>query len=74
MAAARLSRAKANTTDYVPNVHVHMIGAVGSDGHDILRDIGEQGVHTGSIRVVDSGSTGTAMITVEEKTGENRSK
>jgi len=51
-----------------------MIGGVGSDGKEMVMDIALQGVHTEGIRIVENEPTGTAMILLEERTGENRSR
>ena len=50
-----------------------MIGAVGGDGEDMIKELKTQDVHTEDIKVIDLESTGNAMILIEEKTGENRS-
>jgi len=51
-----------------------MIGGVGLDGKEIVMELSRQGVHTEAIKIVKDEPTGTAMILLEEKTGENRSK
>ena len=50
-----------------------MIGGVGSDGKEMVMDLALQGVYTDGISIVENEPTGTAMILLEEKTGENRS-
>jgi len=50
-----------------------MIGGVGSDGKEMVMDLALQGVYTEGISIVENEPTGTAMILLEEKTGENRS-
>ncbi len=54
--------------------NVRMIGAVGSDefGTRLKDGLETNGVHVNDIRVIEGETTGTAVIIVEESTGENR--
>jgi ribokinase len=53
--------------------HVTMIGAVGDDAHGraMLGTIGAEGVDATHVKTVPGAATGVALITVEERTGEN---
>ena len=72
VAAARLSRSqhRESESDFI----VRMVGAVGSDvfGPEILKSLEEDGVDVQYIRQLQHGKTGTAVILVEEASGENR--
>ncbi|KAL8901521.1 MAG: hypothetical protein Q9207_005164, partial [Kuettlingeria erythrocarpa] len=54
--------------------NVRMIGAVGSDkfGTRLKDGLESNGVHVDDIRVIEGETTGTAVIIVDESTGENR--
>lgn len=56
-----------------PSVHVCMIGAVGDDefGNRLKDGLESNGIHTTDVRVIEGETTGTAVIIVEEATGEN---
>jgi len=53
---------------------VSMIGAVGSDqyGSDFIKHLAKEHVNTNQVFVCNEEKTGTAVIIVEEQTGENR--
>lgn len=59
---------------------VHMVGAVGTGGgsgvdigaQSYLDHLNKEGIETGHVLVKDDVPTGTAVIVVEEETGENR--
>lgn len=72
VACARLSRTKEKLAS--PSVNVRMIGAVGDDefGGTLIAGLESNGVDTEGVRVVVGQRTGTAVIIVEEETGENR--
>ncbi|KAG9244521.1 ribokinase-like protein [Calycina marina] len=73
VAAGRLSRHESGTVkDYTPDVNVYMTGAVGIDGKEMIADLALQGLLTDGIKIDAAQPTGTAMILLEEKTGENR--
>jgi ribokinase len=65
VAAARLSP---------PSVSVRMIGAVGGDefGPPLINGLKKDGIDISGVRVVESKTTGVAVILVEENSGENR--
>lgn len=70
VACARLSRPE----DGEPTINVKMIGAVGDDhlGGNLLTSLKGDGIDTSDIKVTTDHSTGTAVIIVEEDSGENR--
>ncbi len=72
VACARLSRHRDKPEQAA--VRVQMMGAVGDDsyGRDIIASLSKDGIDTSEVRVVKGTNTGTAVIIVEEKTGENR--
>ena len=81
VACARLSRSKNNnqeaasaSSSSTPNIHIDMIGAVGNDffGHHLLSELKANGVDTTSVQQTDGEKTGTAVVIVEEDSGENR--
>ena len=57
-----------------PNIHIDMIGAVGNDffGHHLLDELKANGVDTTRVQQTDGEKTGTAVVIVEEDSGENR--
>lgn len=73
VAAARLSRSK-ETLQSKDNITVRMVGAVGQDvfGPQMKRSMEEDGINMQSVKVLEGVETGTAVILVEESTGENR--
>ena len=81
VACARLSRSKNNnqeaasaSSSSTPNIHIDMIGAVGNDffGHYLLSELKANGVDTTRVQQTDGEKTGTAVVIVEEDSGENR--
>jgi sugar/nucleoside kinase (ribokinase family) len=72
VAAARLSRESKSVNDSY--VEVRMIGAVGDDvfGPQLLKCMDDDGINVQGVRTVKGQKTGTAVILVEESTGENR--
>ncbi len=81
VACARLSRSKNNnqeaasaSSSSTPNIHIDMIGAVGNDffGHHLLSELKANGVDTTRVQQTDGEKTGTAVVIVEEDSGENR--
>lgn len=70
VAAARLSRSKCSSSD----TKVRMVGAVGNDvfGPQMLKSMESDGIDVSSVRQLDGQKTGTAVILVEEVTGQNR--
>jgi ribokinase len=73
VAAARLSRSK-ETLQGKDNITVRMIGAVGKDvfGPQMKKSMEEDGIDMERVKVLEGEETGTAVILVEESTGENR--
>lgn len=69
VAAARLSRLTKDSAQ-----PVRMIGAVGDDqfGRDFLEHLDKEGINSDAVKVKAGSKTGTAVIIVEEQTGENR--
>nr|POE72790.1 ribokinase [Quercus suber] len=57
-----------------PEVHVSMVGNVGSDtfGSDYLAALEKEGIDASRVRRLEGFETGIANIIVEESTGENR--
>ncbi|KAI4232688.1 MAG: hypothetical protein LQ349_004855 [Xanthoria aureola] len=88
VACARLSRSKNNnqqqqaspstssSSSSTPTINIQMIGAVGNDffGHRLLSSLKANGVDTTRVRQMedDGPKTGTAVVIVEEDSGENR--
>ncbi|EKG18866.1 Ribokinase [Macrophomina phaseolina MS6] len=74
VACARLSRTRTRPSSTPPDVFVRMIGAVGDDhfGAEFLRALKDDGLDVEGVRVVAGERTGTAVIVVEEESGENR--
>ncbi|KAI4224052.1 MAG: hypothetical protein L6R36_004959 [Xanthoria steineri] len=87
VACARLSRSKNNqqqaaspspstSSSSTPTINIQMIGAVGNDffGHHLLSELKANGVDTTRVqqREDDGPKTGTAVVIVEEDSGENR--
>jgi ribokinase len=72
VAASRLSRKSTSTSD--SNIEVRMIGAVGDDvfGPQLLKSMEDDGINVQGVRTISGEKTGTAVILVEESTGENR--
>ncbi|KAL8770453.1 MAG: hypothetical protein Q9209_003879 [Squamulea sp. 1 TL-2023] len=72
VACARLSRSKLNHDE--ASVDVEMNGAVGDDffGNYLLESLRESGVGVERVRKVEGERTGTAVVLVEEESGENR--
>ncbi|KAF2455457.1 Ribokinase-like protein [Lineolata rhizophorae] len=72
VACARLSRSKSEVGK--PSVDVRMVGVVGSDLYagDFLESLQKDGIQTDHIQRLEGEKTGTAVIIVEEDTGENR--
>ncbi|KAL8760862.1 MAG: hypothetical protein Q9184_002972 [Pyrenodesmia sp. 2 TL-2023] len=66
--------ASSHTPNAEPSVHVRMVGAVGDDefGTRLKDGLESNGIHTGDVRVIEGETTGTAVVIVEEATGENR--
>lgn len=73
VAAARLSRSK-DTLESKDNISVRMIGAVGEDvfGPQLKKSMEEDGIDMQGVKALAGRETGTAVILVEESTGENR--
>jgi ribokinase len=73
VAASRLSRSK-DTPQSKDDISVRMIGAVGKDvfGPQMKKSMEEDGVDMQGVKVLEGEETGTAVILVEESTGENR--
>ncbi|KAL8726458.1 MAG: hypothetical protein Q9181_006042 [Wetmoreana brouardii] len=70
VACARLSRHKG-----VPsNISVRMVGAVGDDlfGRTLVASLKENDIDTSCIQTMRGQSSGTAVVIVEERTGENQ--
>ena len=80
VAAVRLSRPNPHNSTSNPDsssssdVTVKMVGAVGADefGPPLVAGMKADGIDTSSIQIVESQTTGVAVILVEESTGENR--
>ncbi|KAI4254744.1 MAG: hypothetical protein L6R42_007062 [Xanthoria sp. 1 TBL-2021] len=84
VACARLSRSKnqqqqassSSSSSFTPtsDINIEMIGAVGTDffGNYLLDELKASGVDVASVREVEGERTGTAVVIVEEKSGENR--
>lgn len=72
VACARLCRQR-DAASTSAQLQVSMVGAVGSDafGRDFLQHLKGEGVDVERVQVKDD-KTGTAVILVEEKSGENR--
>jgi ribokinase len=70
--AARLSRLSGTAND--SDIEVRMIGAVGDDvfGPQLLKSMEDDGINVHGVRSIKGEKTGTAVILVEENTGENR--
>jgi ribokinase len=73
VAAARLSRSK-DTLKSKDDITVRMIGAVGKDvfGPQLKKSMEQDGIDMQGVKVLEGQETGTAVILVEESTGENR--
>jgi ribokinase len=73
VAAARLSRSK-DTLQSKDDITVRMIGAVGKDvfGPQLKKSMEQDGIDMQGVKVLEGQETGTAVILVEETTGENR--
>ncbi|KAL8652127.1 MAG: hypothetical protein Q9226_004391 [Calogaya cf. arnoldii] len=73
VACARLSGSK-NHRQTSSNTKIEMIGAVGTDffGNYLLDELKTSGVDISKIRKVEDQKTGTAVVIVEESSGENR--
>lgn len=58
----------------VGEVNVAMLGAVGNDiyGSQLVEDLKASGVDTANIRKIEGTPTGTAVIIVDQSSGENR--
>ncbi|KAI9707803.1 MAG: hypothetical protein M1836_000765 [Candelina mexicana] len=56
------------------DIEVKMVGAVGDDnyGHEIIKSLTKDGINCSGVQLAKELKTGTAVIIVEEKTGENR--
>jgi ribokinase len=72
VAAARLSRASKVAQE--SDVEIRMIAAVGDDvfGPQLLKSLEDDGINAHGVRTIKGEKTGTAVILVEESTGENR--
>ncbi|KAI4131374.1 MAG: hypothetical protein LQ338_001259 [Usnochroma carphineum] len=72
VACARLSRSMNNISS--PSVNVRMVGAVGEDtfGKDLVTELESNGIDASGVRLAAREKTGTAVVIVEEDTGENR--
>jgi ribokinase len=70
--AARLSRNSKTAHD--SKIEVRMIGAVGDDvfGPQLLKSMEDDGINVQGVRKIQGEKTGTAVILVEEGSGENR--
>jgi len=73
VACARLCRQSDATNDSI-SLQVSMVGAVGADafGRDFLDHLNGEGIDVAEVQQVKDEKTGTAVILVEESTGENR--
>jgi len=73
VACARLSSRHDTNDATTGSVQVSMTGAVGSDafGRDFLDHLSGEGINVERVQIKDA-KTGTAVILVEEGTGENR--
>ncbi|KAI4239735.1 MAG: hypothetical protein L6R40_005480 [Gallowayella cf. fulva] len=73
VACARLSRSK-NAPSTPLTADVTMTGCVGDDffGNFLIQNLQNSGVQTSNVRRIENQKTGTAVIIVEEATGENR--
>ena len=71
VACARLSRHDPRSRG---DVHVRMIGCVGSDsfGQELIEGLNSDGIDTTGVEVLVGKITGVSVIVVEEDTGENR--
>lgn len=72
VAAARLSRHKGTSSE--SGVTVRMMGAVGDDvfGPQMIKSLASDGIDVSGIQILPDYKTGTAVILVEESSGENR--
>ncbi|KAI9722965.1 MAG: hypothetical protein M1812_001414 [Candelaria pacifica] len=72
VACARLSRYR--DTENPTDIEVKMVGAVGDDiyGREIITSLTKDKIDCSGVQQVKGTNTGTAVIIVEEKTGENR--
>ncbi|KAI4140312.1 MAG: hypothetical protein L6R39_005851, partial [Caloplaca ligustica] len=72
VACARLARSSKD--DNKSCAHVCMIGAVGDDEFEpkLIAELEANGVDASGVQIVRGKRTGTAVVTVEEGTGENR--
>lgn len=72
IACARLSRTSSTITS--PTVEVRMAGAVGDDvyGPSMITALQDSGIETKDVKMVKGQPTGTAVILVEETSGQNR--
>ncbi|KAL8852018.1 MAG: hypothetical protein Q9221_003123 [Calogaya cf. arnoldii] len=73
VACARLSRSK--TQQQTPsNTKIEMLGAVGTDffGNYLLDELKTSGVDISKVHKIENSKSGTAVVIVEEQTGENR--
>ncbi|KAL9026139.1 MAG: hypothetical protein Q9196_005149, partial [Gyalolechia fulgens] len=79
VACARLSSPHStaeptNSSTSSSAVQVKMIGAVGDDvfGRELVKRLEGDGVDVGGVRAAEDASTGTAVVIVEQGSGENR--
>ena len=74
VACARLSRPNAFLSKSESAIEISMTGAVGSDGfgQDLIASLQQNGINTAGIQTEKDGSTGVAVIIVEESTSDNR--
>lgn len=74
VACARLSRRRNCASPSEAACAVRMVGAVGHDsfGSDMIAALQSDGVDVSGVKVVPARRTGTAVIIVEEASGENR--
>ncbi|KIW07326.1 ribokinase [Verruconis gallopava] len=72
VAAARTSRRKTGPLD--SHVVVRMVGAVGDDvfGPQMIKSMARDGIDMSGVRTLSDHKTGTAVILVEQSTGQNR--
>ncbi|KAF2403136.1 ribokinase-like protein [Trichodelitschia bisporula] len=73
VAALRSSRLRSQTDHSPASAPVRMIGAVGADqfGPAMLNSLEADGMDVQGVKVIEGAQTGTAVIMVEEGTGEN---
>lgn len=72
VACAKASRTRSDVAD--GTVAVKMVGAVGDDNYGamVTKGLGDVGIDTGDVRVLEGRKTGASVILVESETGQNR--